>query len=234
MKSRALSEAEAEYTFHSKGFVADKAKPTVEFCQSEHLTEQLPHITFSPEIRRLSAEIVGNERNKMEIARRIFVWISENIAWAAAREYSTIDCIPHYVLQNRHGDCGQKTLLFISLCRLNGIPTRWLSGFMLYPKKENLHDWCEIFCEERGMWLPVDASFGIQRWAKSEELRFFYFTNIDPYRLVVNRGISAEFSPPKQFPRSETVDFQRGEVETQHGNLYFDQFSYDFNVKEVM
>ena len=35
---------------------------------------------------------------------------------------STIENIPEYVLDNRHGDCGQVSLLFITLCRISGIP----------------------------------------------------------------------------------------------------------------
>jgi len=34
--------------------------------------------------------------------------------------------------------------------------------------------------------------------------------------------------PAKQHFRSETVDSQRGEAEWAGGNLYFDQWSYDF------
>lgn len=35
----------------------------------------------------------------------------------------------------------------------------------------------------------------------------------------------------KIYPRSETVDFQRGEVEWEGGNLYFDQWNYQFDVE---
>jgi hypothetical protein len=34
--------------------------------------------------------------------------------------------------------------------------------------------------------------------------------------------------PRKQHFRSETVDLQRGEAEWSGGNLYFDQWDYDF------
>ena len=36
--------------------------------------------------------------------------------------------------------------------------------------------------------------------------------------------------PAKRFPRSETVDFQRGEVEWKGGNLYFDKWSWNIKV----
>jgi hypothetical protein len=193
------------------------------------LNEQHPHIVFTEDIKKLSIQIIGNEQDKYLIAKKIFTWISENIIWAAAREYSTISNIPQYVLANRHGDCGQVTLLFITLCRFNNIPARWLSGFMLHPNCENLHDWAEIFIDGKG-WLPVDVSFGLQQWADNEQLQYFYFGNMDAWRLIVNNGISGKFLPAKHFERSETVDFQRGEAEWKGGNLYFDSFDYDFKV----
>ena len=196
----------------------------------QFLNEEKPHIVFSEKICKLSSQIIENEQDNYQKAKKIFTWLSQNIVWAAAREYSTIQNIPEYVLENFHGDCGQVSLLFITLCRLNGIPARWLSGFMLHPSGKNLHDWAEIFIENRG-WLPVDVSFGLQNWAETDDLRYFYFGNIDAFRLIINNGISGELCPAKIFQRSETVDFQRGEVEWRNGNIYFDKFNYDFWVE---
>lgn len=51
------------------------------------------------------------------------------------------------LLKIKHGDCGMVSLLFITLCRLNGIPAKWQSGFMMHPGDVNLHDWAEIYFE---------------------------------------------------------------------------------------
>lgn len=220
---------ETSFRFKSKSFFYSTDTSTQESFSHDDLAEQVPHIVFTERIKQLSSQIVGKEVDKQCIARKIFSWISDNIVWAVAREYSTIANIPEYVIEHRYGDCGQVTLLFMTLCRYNGIPARWLSGFMLHPKYENLHDWCEIFIDSLG-WVPVDVSFGIQRYSNDEAIKFFYFMGIDAFRLVVNRGIAGEFSPAKLYPRSETIDFQRGEVEWRGGNIYFDHFDYDFNV----
>jgi hypothetical protein len=37
--------------------------------------------------------------------------------------------------------------------------------------------------------------------------------------------------PKKIYPRSETVDFQRGEVEWSGGNLYFPQWDYSMEIE---
>ncbi|MEN8194267.1 MAG: transglutaminase-like domain-containing protein, partial [Bacteroidota bacterium] len=124
------------------------------------IAERPPHIVFTDRVKKLSVEIVGDEENPILIAKKIFKWINDNIPWAGAREYSTIQNISDYCLSTGHGDCGIKTLTFITLVRYNGIPARWESGLMLHPNSWNLHDWGEVYFEGIG-WVPVDQSFGL-------------------------------------------------------------------------
>lgn len=190
--------------------------------------ERPPHIVFSDEIAALSSQIIGDEKNPVKKVRKIFQWINDSIPWASALEYSTIDCIPAYVLENRHGDCGMQSLLFITLARYNGIPAKWQSGWYMFPVQTNMHDWAEVYYEGIG-WVPVDQSFGLID-SEDETIKWFYTQGLDPFRLIINEDFSRELYPPKQFLRSETVDFQRGEVEWRGGNLYFDQWDYTIKV----
>jgi transglutaminase-like putative cysteine protease len=176
----------------------------------------------------LSDSIVGNEKDPIKVVRKIYYWINENIPWAGALEYSTMPNIPEYVLNNRHGDCGMQTLLFMTLARYNGIPVKWQSGWYLFPGDVNLHDWCEVFYEGVG-WVPLDMSFGLLP-SEDQQIRDYYITGIDAYRFVVNDATGTRFTPSKRFMRSEPVDFQRGEVEWRGGNLYFDKWDYHMEV----
>lgn len=190
----------------------------------EYTAERECHILFTPAIRTLADSLTRGIGNPYLQAKALYTWV-DAIPWASAREYSTIENIPEYVLANRHGDCGQQTLLFMTLCRAKGIPTRWQSGLMMHPGAENLHDWCEIYFEGTG-WVPVDVSFGATSYGG-----FFFFGGIDPYRMVVNNDFGRPLDPVKKFPRSDTVDFQRGEVEWDCGNLYYNQWDYSFDIE---
>jgi len=190
----------------------------------EYTKEAPPHIVFSDNIKKLSEKILNGEKNNFMKVRKIFEWISANIPWASALEYSTLTSIPEYCIENRHGDCGIKSLLFITLMRYNGIPAKWQSGWMMHPVEVNLHDWAEIYVEGTG-WVPVDQSFGVKD-SKDERVKYLYSNGIDSYRLIVNDDYSKPLYPAKIFPRSETVDFQRGEVEWRGGNLYFNKWNY--------
>lgn len=195
----------------------------------KYTKERAPHILFTDRIKGLSEEIVGNEKDPILTAKKIFKWINEIIPWAGAREYSTIENISDYCLSRGHGDCGIKTLTFITLARYNGIPARWESGLMLHPKSENLHDWGEVYFEGIG-WVPVDQSFGLVE-SKDEDTHWFFLGGNDAYHFIVNDDFGQPLFPAKIFPRSETNDFQRGEVEWKGGNLYFDKWDYSFNVE---
>ena len=198
------------------------------------VAERPPHIVFNKSLRLFSEQIVGAEKNPWRIAQKLFAAVDE-IPWAGAREYSTITNLSDYALHAGHADCGQQTLLLIALLRMNGIPARWQSGMVWsdgeYGKYWNLHDWGLFYLEPYG-WLPMDVTFG--RFEDADELEWFYLGGLDSYRIAFNDDFGTEFAPPKQHFRSETVDSQRGEAEWDGGNLYFDQWDYEFDAQLVL
>lgn len=177
----------------------------------------------------LAHAIVGDETNPLRQSQLVFDFIQDNYPWAGAREYSTIDCIPAYVVEQGHGDCGQVTLLYISLMRTLGVPARWVSGWMLHPGEVNYHDWGATYFEGIG-WVPVDVSFGRYMNARDPQARHFYNTGIDSWRMCINTGVGMPMLPNKDFVRSETVDFQAGEVECSKGNLFYPGWDSDLEI----
>lgn len=187
-----------------------------------------PHILCSGRVAAKARELVGAERNPVRITRLIYDWIDDNFPWAGAIEYGVIPSLPEYVLDAGHGDCGQVSLLLVSMLRSVGIPAHWESGWWLLPGEVNLHDWATVYYEGIG-WVPIDMSKGKQPSA-NPAVCHFYMSGIDRYRLIVNTDYSRPLVPAKRWMRSEPVDFQRGEVECSMGNLYFDKWSYDMEV----
>lgn len=192
-----------------------------------YLAEQPPHVRFTPALRLFSAQVLQGETRPYEVARRLFDAVDQ-IPWAGAREYSTLSNISDYALRAGHADCGQQTLLLITLLRMNGIPARWQSG-MVYADDaahySNLHDWGALYLAPYG-WVPMDVTSG-RLDSPQPALRDFYFGGLDAYRIAFNDDIGQPLLPAKRYPRSDTVDSQRGEVEWDGGNLYFDRWDYD-------
>jgi transglutaminase-like putative cysteine protease len=234
---------EYEYTVHGVWF--DVRPEAVKACDprdpelSPYLREA-PHVVFTPEIRALSERIVGTEKNPYLIAKKFHDWIGENIQYSYAIEYSTIRNISQYCLSRGYGDCGQEALLFITLCRLNGIPARWQSGWNTFPGAKTIHDWTEIYIAPYG-WMPVDPYKAIfaMRYADAltpeqrRDIRDFYFGGLDWYRIGANSDHNQSLTPPKNSFRSDDVDFQRGELEYGDTNLYFDKYTYSLQWVDV-
>lgn len=193
--------------------------------------EELPHIAFTESVKQLADSLTAGITNQYDIVKALYYWIDSHIPWASALEYSTFDCIPDYVLHNRHGDCGMVSFLFLSMARYKGVTAKWQSGWMLHPGYKNLHDWVEVYYENRG-WVPLDMSFG-RNPVEDEAVRDFYLSGMDAFRMIINDGIAAELQPKKIFYRSEPFDFQRGELEWKYGNLYFNQWDYSLKIIET-
>jgi len=193
-----------------------------------YLAEQLPHVRFTPALKLFSEQVLQGETRPYEVVRKLFAAV-DRIPWAGAREYSTLSNISDHALRAGHADCGQQTLLLIALLRMNGIPARWQSGMVFSSDGSgynNLHDWGQVYLAPYG-WLPMDVTTGALA-SDVPALRDFYLGGLDGYRIAFNDDFGQPFVPAKQHFRSETVDSQRGEAEWAGGNLYFDQWSYDF------
>ena len=234
-----------QYEFTSYGFYqeVDPAKVKEDLSDPvyiQHISEEEPHIIFTPEIKALAKKIVGDEKNPYIKGKLIYNWICENIVYSYSREYSTLLNIPMYVYEHRYGDCGQLGLLLITMCRSVGVPAAWRSGWeCMSGDGRGMHDWAAIYIKPYG-WLFADPYMGV--WAMHEStlpekerlfLKDFYYGNLDPWRLEANAQNNAPLKPAKFDFRSETVDFQRGEVESGGRNLYFGEFRRSMRLEKI-
>jgi transglutaminase-like putative cysteine protease len=228
-------EVRAVFSFNSFAYYPKiddaSAKPLAADFDRRYLEERRPHIALTSEMREKVKEIVGNETNPLARARKIYHWIDANIRYCAEEEYCLIPSISTKALRSLKGDCGVQGTLFITMCRAAGIPARWQSGWETKPIEWNMHDWAEFYVEPWG-WLPADVSYGLQKSSDDPKVREFYFGHQDSYRMIVNLDYGRQLVPSKNSLRSEPADFQRGEVEIDGKNLYFDDWEYDFKFEQ--
>jgi len=224
-------EEEFEYTSYAYYPVLrdEEVRPLPAGFDPVYLAERPPHIVFTPQIKALAQKIVGNETNPLAKARKIFHYLDQTVLWGPEEEYSIIPSFCMQALTRKQGDCGLQAALFMTLCRYVGVPTRWQSGYQTQPWSPNMHDWAEMYIEPWG-WLPVDVSYGLQE-GDDPKVRAFYLGHQDSYRLIVNLDYGRPLFPPKAAPRSEPADFQRGEVEIDGRNLYYDEWDSDYKIE---
>ncbi len=212
------------------GVVYPNAEPP---CPAD-LAEQAPHISFTPYLRDLARQLTGDETRPVYIARRFYDYCTTKVKYTFMRDYFLVDNGSEYAALNQKGDCGIQALLFITLCRIAGIPARWQSG--LYTPADGIgnHDWAQFYVEPYG-WLFCDCSFGGSAWRSGCMERWnFYFGNLDPYRMVANDCYQQPFNPSKQHMRIDPYDNQCGECECgARGFLDPELSNYNFELIEL-
>ena len=195
--------------------------------------EWLPHIRFTPFLVELAKEIVGNETNPLIKARKIYDYITKNVQYSFVRQYAAITSIAEYAAYNLKGDCGIQAILFITLCRIVGIPARWQSGLVVNPNRIGCHDWAEFYIEPFG-WIFADASFGGGGLRKGDEKKWnYYFGNLDPFRMVANSEFHYDFYPKKNFLRDDPYDNQTGEIECLDRAVFRNEYELIQEIIEV-
>ncbi len=134
--------------------------------------------TSAKEVQALAAELTAEGAgHPWDKAVRFHEWVPRNIT-ARIGPYTSVKA----ALQNRVGDCEERSAVFVALCRAAGIPARlvWVPN----------HNWAEIYLHDhsgQGHWLPVHTScyswFG---WVGAHEL---VLQKGDRIRVPEQRGL---------------------------------------------
>lgn len=210
---RADTEFVAEFELVNRVSWIDPDPKQVSALQPSFYTEEkAPHLCLTPFIRTVAQEIVGEERNPLLKAWRIYDYVTQHIQYSFMRPYFTILNIPEWCLTGGKGDCGVMALTFIALCRAVGIPARWQSGLYGRPGWIGNHDWAQYYVAPYG-WLFADCSFGGSAWRTGASERWnFYRSHLDPFRIPFASEFQADFEPAAPGLRSDPYDNQSGEA----------------------
>jgi transglutaminase-like putative cysteine protease len=209
------------------GVDAKKAAPLTD-AQRKELAPFLAaneHVIIDQRIRDLAGQIVGDEKDPVLGARKIYDWVLANIDYwvkdpktKKASPFGSTD----YCLRTKTGNCTDFHSLWTSLARAAGIPTRMVYGSFF--KKEldgqdvdqSYHCWPEFYASGIG-WVPHDVAvadifagdFGINPgneklvrlttadgYAGADKSKIeYYFGNIDERRITWSRGRDLTLAP---------------------------------------
>jgi transglutaminase-like putative cysteine protease len=124
------------------------------------------HVIINDEIRQIAAKVVGDEKNPLLAARKLYDWTLDNIVyWVKDPKNKKASPVgsTEYCLANKTGNCTDFHSLWTSLARAAGIPTRIVYGSFF--KKElngqdadqSYHCWPEFYVPNVG-WVPHDVA----------------------------------------------------------------------------
>lgn len=186
------------------------------------------HVVIDGAIRRLAAEIVGDETNPVLAARLLYDWVLYNVDhWVKAprtRQASSMGSSTH-ALNLRTGDCADFQSLWTALARARGIPSQIVYGALLEPDLAGraadvgVHCWAEFYAAGLG-WLHHDVAVAdlyegtypvtvanerlVRRhtpdgtYGADQSRIDHYFGTLDERRVVFSRNRDLLLSPPAE------------------------------------
>ncbi len=184
----------------------------------------------NPDLISLSNSIVNSDDNPIEKAEKIFNWVSDNLDYNGNLPPQEKGAL--WAFNNLEGDCSEYSSLMITLLRIQNIPARKITGFLLsndpsiHPNTGDTwtfyasestsniiaHAWVEYYVPNIG-WVACDPT-----WNSGSN----YFNRIDFLRFNLNIG--ANFF----FPPSNTVsEYLNPLFSYSFGALY----EYDYTIK---
>ncbi|MFD3156082.1 transglutaminase domain-containing protein [Haloimpatiens sp. FM7330] len=122
-------------------------------------------IKSNSEINTFAKELVSGIQSDRQKGKKIYNWIAKNISYDNDKaekifrnEYDEKSgAIPTYY--SRSGICFDYACLFVAMCRANNIKVRLITGKGFNGVSWVGHAWNQIYVEEEGKWINVDATF---------------------------------------------------------------------------
>ena len=144
----------AEFTVQAVEFDAKKSLAfPVKNKDTDIYLQPTPYLQCdAPEIKAKAMEIVGDEKSAYKAAKKIRAWVS---ATMKPQKDIGIARPALDVLKVKAGVCRDYAVLFASLARAAGIPTKVVAGIVYMNGSFYYHAWAESYV---GEWVPFDAT----------------------------------------------------------------------------
>jgi transglutaminase-like putative cysteine protease len=131
--------------------------------------------TSNPTLQGLANNLTGSETKVLTIVKNFIAWIKDHISYPSRQARHENPYYPNQTYALREGDCDDQAILFITLCRIVGIPAYLQVGCIYQPsyfdnasvwngyvsfveRRVGWHGWAVVYVPPWG-WLPVDLTF---------------------------------------------------------------------------
>lgn len=150
----------------TKTFSQPPAFP-VEANEMEEYLKESPLAQITPRIKAEATRAVGTASDGLEASARLTEWVYNNVEYDL--QYGSSNYSAEWVYENRRGTCDEFAHLLIAMARSQGIPARYVSGYVLgvspsaeYGEVGTIswvpHGWTELYFPEQG-WIHADATY---------------------------------------------------------------------------
>lgn len=128
--------------------------------------------------------------NAFTTAKELFKWLKSNTRYTTHDDKPGIQPVA-ITYNTRKGDCDDLSLLYITLCRSVGIPSRLIRGYIINLNEQNAipHAWVEVFVGDVSYngWIPVECA-GVSSNIQAEVDQHFGVEDVTHLRCYVDNG----------------------------------------------
>ncbi len=132
---------------------------SLEFYIDHHLFLMPTELTKLDSMDEINYHSYTGESNVFDYAQALNSFIFKFLSYSP--KSTTISTVVHDILAHKKGVCQDYAHLFIAICRYNGIPARYVSGYLNqgadFTGSTQLHAWAEVFIPNQG-WIGFDAT----------------------------------------------------------------------------
>lgn len=156
----------------------------------------------TPAVKKMTHKIIKNSKYPLDQINEIFNFIVKNFKYCYPLSKRGVK---NLVLSNLQGDCGEYSSLFVTMCRILGIPAINRTGFVIFPKQKTVaeHGWASTYSESLG-WLDFDAQYAALEKNTRQGLKK-YFGQRSDYRIIFTNGFNISLQP--QIPKNFKINF---------------------------
>jgi len=161
-------------------------------------TKSMPFLEQTEEMKNLAYQLSKTTDKPLDIARRIFFYTIDNFQYHYPVKKRGVKNLQ---LNNLKGDCGEYSAFFATLCRINNIPTKINTGFVVFFKNKIIkeHAWNSIYLKPYG-WLDVDAQYATLEKNKKIALKKYFCKRSDNrINFVVDYNIPIKPNIPRDY-----------------------------------
>ncbi len=190
-----------------------------EFLKEKYLGAEGPWLIDDTGLKNLAISIAGNETNVLTIVKNLVSWINKTVTYP--EKMHEVPQYPNETVTKREGDCDDKAILLVTLCRIIGIPAFIQIGAIYDPlhvtntnywedarerahvtavqKWIGWHGWAMVCIPPWG-WLPADLTYVFKPIAK------------DPLNAIKNAAVTSQITI--QYMNISQTDYVASSQET--------------------
>ena len=190
---------EIQNKFFKKKINVQKAKlPKKKSLIFKNYTKNVKFLEQTPAIKKIAYLLSKNEKNPINIAQKIFLYTVNNFQYQYPVKKRGIRNLN---LNKLKGDCGEYSGFFATLCRINHIPTRINTGFVVFPENKVVkeHAWNSIYLKPYG-WLDIDTQYGALERTQEIGLKEYFCKRVENrINFTINYNIPIRPKIPQNY-----------------------------------